>query len=154
LERHRHSHSCFSLRSEQSFGVGEFTDIIKLVDWSKQVGLKMVQILPINDTTATHSNADSYPYAAISAFALHPIYLNISKVATTENKKQLQTLEKERLKLNNLSTVDYETVMKTKLAFIKKIFPSLQSATFATKEYQQFFEQNKHWLVPYAAFVI
>ena len=142
----------FSLRSEQSFGVGEFTDIIKLVDWSKQVGLKMVQILPINDTTATHSNADSYPYAAISAFALHPIYLNISKVASAENKKQLQTLEKERLKLNNLSTVDYETVMKTKLAFIKKIFPSLQSATFATKEYQQFFEQNKHWLVPYAAF--
>ena len=142
----------FSLRSEQSFGIGEFTDIFQLVDWSKKVGLKMVQILPINDTTATQSNADSYPYAAISAFALHPIYLNLSKVVNEKNKKLLKALEKERVQLNSLETVDYGTVMKMKMEFIQKIFPSQKEETFASKDYQQYFEQNKHWLVPYAAF--
>ncbi|MDE3236906.1 MAG: 4-alpha-glucanotransferase, partial [Bacteroidota bacterium] len=71
----------FSLRSSQSFGVGEFADIKLLTDWCISVGLKLIQILPINDTTATHTWTDSYPYAAISAFALHPMYLNLKQVA-------------------------------------------------------------------------
>ncbi|MGE5106276.1 MAG: 4-alpha-glucanotransferase, partial [Sphingobacteriales bacterium] len=61
----------FSLKSKDSFGVGEFTDIRLLVDWSKKIGLRLIQLLPLNDTTATHTWVDSYPYAAISAFALH-----------------------------------------------------------------------------------
>ena len=69
----------FSLRSENSFGVGEFEDLKLLADWGRQAGLKLIQILPVNDTTATHTWADSYPYAAISAFALHPIYLNLNR---------------------------------------------------------------------------
>ena len=71
----------FSLRSENSFGTGEFTDIKLLVDWARQTGLKLIQLLPVNDTTATHTWADSYPYAAISAFGLHPLFLNLEKVA-------------------------------------------------------------------------
>ncbi len=69
----------FSLRSKNSFGVGEFTDLKLLVDWAAKTGMKMIQILPVNDTIATHTWADSYPYAAISAFALHPVYLNITQ---------------------------------------------------------------------------
>ncbi len=45
----------FSLRSENSFGVGEFTDLKLLADWAKRTGLKLIQILPINDTSATHT---------------------------------------------------------------------------------------------------
>lgn len=142
----------FSLRSEQSFGVGEFTDIHLLVDWCKQVGIKMVQILPINDTTSTLTNADSYPYAAISAFALHPLYINLSKVATEKNKKLLNKHEEERKQLNKLDTVDYGTVMNFKIDFIKKIFPSQQAETFSSTEYKNYFKQNKHWLIPYATF--
>jgi 4-alpha-glucanotransferase len=84
----------FSLRSEKSFGVGEFADMPLLVDWAKQVGLKMIQLLPINDTTATHSWMDSYPYAAISAFALHPMYLNLEKISSDTTRKRLRKLEK------------------------------------------------------------
>ena len=69
----------FSLRTKNSFGTGEFADIKLLVDWAKNCGLKLIQLLPVNDTTATHSWTDSYPYAAISAFALHPMYLNLEK---------------------------------------------------------------------------
>jgi 4-alpha-glucanotransferase len=142
----------FSLRSENSFGVGEFEDLKRLADWSRQVGLKLVQILPINDTTATHAWVDSYPYAAISAFALHPIYLNLNRVATGRNKGLLNQLEPERRRLNALDTVDYEAVLKTKLDFIKRIFPSQKAKTFASKAYRLFFSQNRHWLVPYATF--
>ena len=71
----------FSLRTEKSFGVGEFSDLPLLADWARRVGLKLIQILPVNDTSATHTRMDSYPYAAISAFALHPLYLNLDRVA-------------------------------------------------------------------------
>lgn len=143
----------FSLKTENSFGIGEFTDIKKLVDWCKITGQKLIQILPINDTTATHTNADSYPYAAISAFALHPIYLNLSTVVTTEqNKTALQKLESKRKELNNLSQIDYEAVLTTKWDFIKKIYPTERTTVFSSKGYKDYFQQNKHWLVPYAVF--
>jgi len=142
----------FSLRSERSFGVGEFTDLKLLVDWAKKTGLKLVQILPINDTTATHSWTDSYPYAAISAFALHPIYLDLSKVVNNENKKLLTALEEERKRLNALDAVDYETVLNAKIKFIKQIYASQKDSIFVSDEYKEYFEKNKHWLVPYSVF--
>jgi 4-alpha-glucanotransferase len=142
----------FSLRSKNSFGVGEFLDLIPLAEWGKQVGLKLIQLLPVNDTSATGTWKDSYPYAAISAFALHPIYLNLATVANATNKKLLKSLEPQRQHLNALDAVDYEAVMKTKLEFLRQIFPSQKTATFRAKEYKKFFAENEHWLVPYAAF--
>ncbi len=142
----------FSLRSENSFGVGEFEDLKLLANWGRQVGLKLIQILPVNDTTATHTWMDSYPYAAISAFALHPIYLSLNRVAAARNKSLLKQLEPERRRLNALDAVDYEAVLKAKLDFVKRIFPSQKAKTFASKAYQQFFLQNRHWLAPYATF--
>jgi 4-alpha-glucanotransferase len=142
----------FSLRTEKSFGVGEFTDLKSLVDWSKHVGLKLIQLLPVNDTTATHTWLDSYPYSAISAFALHPMFLNLQQLAGKKHESLLTQLEEERKRLNSLPDVDYEAVMKIKTAFIQQIFPLLAKATFASKDYKDFYENNKQWLVPYAAF--
>jgi 4-alpha-glucanotransferase len=142
----------FSLRSENSFGVGEFADLKLFADWGQKAGLKLIQLLPINDTSATGTWKDSYPYAAISAFALHPIYLNLAAVANTKNKKLLKALEPERQRLNALDSLDYEAVMKVKLEFLRKIFPTQKTATFRSKEYKKFFAENEHWLVPYAAF--
>ena len=84
----------FSLRSNNSFGVGEFNDIKLLVDWADEVGLKMIQLLPINDTSATNTWKDSYPYAAISAFALHPIYINLNKVGGKKGSQVVKALNK------------------------------------------------------------
>jgi 4-alpha-glucanotransferase len=142
----------FSLRTENSFGVGEFSDLKPLADWGKKVGLKLIQLLPINDTSATHTWRDSYPYAAISAFALHPLYLNLAAVANAKNKKLLAKWEPERRRLNALGTVDYEAVMRAKLAFLRKIFPSQKAATFRSAEYRKFLAKNQDWLAPYAAF--
>ena len=142
----------FSLRTEKSFGVGEFSDLKALVDWCTRVGLKLIQILPINDTSATHTWVDSYPYSSISAFALHPIYLNLSQLVSATNTKLLAAVEVERERLNGLSALDYEAVMKAKLDLLRQIYASQKNGTFKSKDYRTFFAKNKHWLVPYAAF--
>ena len=142
----------FSLRSNKSFGVGEFADLMPLVDWCKRTGLKLIQVLPINDTIATHTWMDSYPYSAISAFALHPLYLRLERMTDKENKPLLKALEPERQKLNALPHLDYEAVINTKLAFVKKLYELQKTTTFATAEFKAFFEENKHWLMPYSAF--
>jgi 4-alpha-glucanotransferase len=142
----------FSLRSEQSFGVGEFLDLPLLANWARRAGLKLIQILPVNDTSATHTWMDSYPYAAISAFALHPLYLNLDRVAGSENGALLESVARQRQQLNALETVDYEAVMKAKLDFVRKIFPAQREKTLASAEYRDFCARNQHWLEPYSAF--
>ncbi|HTQ26731.1 MAG TPA: 4-alpha-glucanotransferase, partial [Puia sp.] len=142
----------FSLRSRESFGVGEFTDLSLLVDWARKAGLKLIQLLPVNDTSATGTWADSYPYAAISAFALHPIYLNLEKVAGKKNAFLLKPLAKKQKQLNASPNLDYVEVIKSKLSVIKELFGQLKNEFLEDESFQAFFEQNKHWLVPYAAF--
>lgn len=142
----------FSLKTKNSFGVGEFADIKTLADWCKHTGIKLIQLLPVNDTTSSHTWKDSYPYAAISAFALHPLFLNLDAMTGHANKHLLSLLEEERIRLNELENIDYEAVMNLKLSFINKIYPLQKDETFASEDYQKFFRQNKHWLIPYAVF--
>lgn len=142
----------FSLRSQNSFGVGEFTDLKLLVDWAKKTGLKLVQLLPVNDTTATHSYTDSYPYAAISAFALHPLYLHLPSVVSKENQAVLASLNEKQSTLNSFPVVNYTEVMAAKWDLLKQIFPSQKEHTFKSSDFHAFFVENAHWLVPYAAF--
>ncbi len=142
----------FSLRSEKGLGVGEFNDLKLMVNWAKEVGLKVVQILPVNDTTATYTKADSYPYSAISAFALHPLYLHLPSVVSKQNTKLLSTLATIQQELNSKTEVPYQAVMEAKWSFIEKIFPSQKKLTFRSPGFKSFFNDNAHWLVPYAAF--
>jgi 4-alpha-glucanotransferase len=142
----------FSLRSKNSFGIGEFSDLKLLVDWSTKAGLKLIQILPVNDTTATHTWVDSYPYAAISAFALHPVYVNLEQVAGKKFASILKPLKKKQKELNELAETDYEAVMKLKLIVLEGLYTARKEEFLNDAGFQEFFANNKHWLVPYAAF--
>jgi 4-alpha-glucanotransferase len=142
----------FSLRTKKSGGVGEFKDLIPLIDWAHKTDLKMVQILPVNDTVATHRWLDSYPYAAISVFALHPIYLNLPSIGSLKDKDQMKRYVKELKKLNEKKDVDYEAVMKVKSAFFKNIFDEQKNDFLNDAEFIRFFNQNQEWLIPYAVF--
>jgi len=142
----------FSLRSKNSFGVGEFADIKLLVDWARASGLKLIQLLPINDTIATHSWMDSYPYAAISAFALHPLYINLAKVAGKEYADNISSLKTKQKQLNEFAEVDYEEVIKYKLSVLKELYEVMGKDCFESGDYNNFLKDNKHWLQPYAAF--
>ena len=142
----------FSLRSQKSFGVGEFPDIKLLIDWAKNTSIKLVQLLPINDTTAYHTWQDSYPYAAISAFALHPLYINLEMVAGKEFAAIVKPLKKKKKQLNDLAEFDYQQVMKFKLSVLKELYEAGKEKFKNDPDYFQFFDLNRHWLVPYAAF--
>jgi 4-alpha-glucanotransferase len=142
----------FSLRSKNSFGVGEFEDLKPLADWAKETGLKIIQILPINDTIATYTFADSYPYAAISAYALHPIYINLEAVAGKKHSALLKPLKKKQKELNDLTVVDYVEVLKTKLETLRQLFEASREEYLENTDFYAFFTENKHWLAPYAAF--
>lgn len=142
----------FSLRSGKGSGTGEFTDLLLLTDWAKLTGLKLIQILPVNDTTSTHTWTDSYPYSAISAFALHPLYLNVEQVAGSRYSHILKPFQKRKKILNELPDVDYEGVMKYKWNILEKLYEELKDETFSSESYHRFFDDNKDWLVPYAAF--
>ncbi|MBA2248936.1 MAG: 4-alpha-glucanotransferase [Chitinophagaceae bacterium] len=142
----------FSLRSKKSFGIGEFADIKLLADWAVETGLSLIQLLPISDTTATSSWLDSYPYAAISAFALHPLYIRLENVAGSKYASVIEPLKRKQRQLNNLAAYDYEQVLKFKLAALRELYELKKEALKIDPDYLNFFELNRNWLVPYAAF--
>ncbi|MEM9324726.1 MAG: 4-alpha-glucanotransferase [Bacteroidota bacterium] len=142
----------FSLRSAQGAGVGEFLDINQLTDWAVKVGMKIIQVLPVNDTVATHTWVDSYPYAASSVNALHPIYANLGAIGALKDKKAWQRIQKEAEALNGLEQVDYEKVMKLKSEFFSLSYQENKASFLKKKEFKQFFKANASWLPAYAAF--
>ena len=142
----------FSLRSRKSFGIGEFTDIGLLVDWAVKAGFKLIQLLPINDTIAHYDWRDSYPYAAISAFALHPIYINLEKVAGNQHAYLIKPLMKKQKQLNGLKEVDYVEVLQLKLSALKQLYKATKEDFKNDINYFGFFDLNRDWLVPYAVF--
>jgi 4-alpha-glucanotransferase len=141
-----------ALRSEQSWGVGEFTDLNLLTDISKAAGLRLIQLLPINDTTATHTNKDSYPYSAVSAFALHPIYLNVKKIAAALSVKFTPEMQHEIEDLNKKEALHYEEVLAIKQQAIKHIYQEDKENFKDDFGWFSFFDLHRHWLVPYAAY--
>ena len=142
----------FSLRSESSFGVGEFRDLRLLVDWAASTGQSIIQILPINDTTMTHTWQDSYPYNANSTFALHPMFLHLQDVGTLKNKAEQQRFEELGRELNSLPAVDYERVNNAKREYLRQLFAEQGAKTIASKEFKAFLASNEEWLRPYAVF--
>lgn len=144
----------FSIRTEEDFGVGDFYDIKKLVDWAALTGQKMIQILPINDTTMTGTWTDSYPYNANSTFALHPMYLRLEALGKLKDAKRCKYYEKLASELNDLREVDYERVNAGKTEYIREIFAQEGAKVLASKEYKNFVSRNSDWLIPYAAFCV
>ena len=142
----------FSLRSERSYGVGDFGDLKRMVDWTVLTHQKVVQILPINDTTMTHTWTDSYPYSSISIYAFHPMYMDLEQLGELNDSKQMEMFRQRRKELNALPAVDYEVVNRTKWEYLRLIFAQEGEKTFATEDFKQFFEDNKEWLQPYAVF--
>ena len=140
----------FALRSEDSFGVGEFNDIKKLVDWAVEAGQSVIQLLPINDTTMTHTWQDSYPYNAVSSFALHPQFLHLPAAGVRRDAKY-KALKAE---LEALPQVDYEKVNEAKTALLRKVYASKGQETMQSQAYHDFVAANAEWLMPYAAFSV
>ena len=144
----------FSLRSTRSCGVGDFGDLRLLVDWAVTTGMKVIQLLPVNDTTASCSWSDSYPYNIVSAFALHPQYLDLNAIGPLRDKKRMTAFLRQQRELNALNYTDYEAVQRVKFDYIREVFEERGRQLLDAKEFRQWFEENREWLEPYAAWVI
>ena len=142
----------FSLKTKCSGGIGEFNDLKYLADWAEKIGLQLIQILPINDTTSNYTWEHSYPCSAISAFALHPIYIHLDELFTPEQLELKNNWLTEKNLLNELTFVDFEKVILLKWKYIKLIFESISPDFFKQKDYQHFYEENKNWLISYCVF--
>lgn len=138
----------FSLRSASGFGTGEFPDLRKLIDWAAATGQRVVQLLPVNDTIRTGTRSDSYPYNAVSSFALHPLYLSLIGAGLQPDARY----RRQQRRLNALPTVDYEAVMRLKLDWARLLFRRTWETVRTTDGYAAFETQNRLWLEPYAAF--
>lgn len=144
----------FSLRSEHSCGVGDFGDLYRLVDWAVETGLRVIQLLPVNDTTTSHTWSDSHPYNIISNHALHPHYLDLEQLGELGDKTKMLAFYRKRRELNMLSSVDYLSVDRVKMAYAWDFFQETGKKMLDTDEFKRFFVKNRSWLEPYASFCV
>ena len=142
----------FSLRTEGSFGVGDFGDLKRMVDWVAYTNQRILQVLPINDTTMSHTWGDSYPYSCISIFALHPQYIDLRQLPALKDKKKAKEMESLRKQLNQLQRIDYERMIHAKEEYLQLLFEQEGSATLRSKAFKEWFDEEQHWLVPYAQY--
>lgn len=142
----------FSLRTRKSAGIGDFGDLKAMIDFVASTGQKVLQLLPINDTTITHTWTDSYPYSCISVFAIHPQYANLHALPELKDAKARAKAEKTRAELNALDKIDYEKVNDFKINYLRQIFNQEGEKMMKTAEYKAFFQDTKQWLVPYAQY--
>jgi len=143
----------FSLRSQASYGVGDFGDLHRMVDWAVATGMKVIQLLPVNDTTYAHTWSDSYPYNIVSAFALHPHYMDLEALGRLKSKAKMTAYHRQRQELNALGYSDYEAVDRVKTAYIQEVFEERGQQTLESKEFKQWFALNQEWLMPYATWL-
>ena len=142
----------FSLRTRKSAGIGDFGDLKTMIDFVVSTGQKVLQLLPINDTTITHTWTDSYPYSCISVFAIHPQYVDLHALPELKDAKARAEAEKTRAELNALDKIDYEKVNDFKINYLRQIFNQEGEKMMKTAEYKAFFQDTKQWLVPYAQY--
>jgi 4-alpha-glucanotransferase len=142
----------FSLRTEGSFGVGDFGDLKMMIDWAAKTDQRVIQVLPINDTNMTHTWQDSYPYNSISIYALHPQYTDLRQLPEIKDEERKAHFEQLRQELNALPQIDYERMFAAKMDYLQELYAQEGTSVKRTAAYKKFFDDNKQWLLPYAEF--
>ena len=142
----------FSLRSEGSFGVGDFGDLKLMIEWADKTNQRVLQVLPINDTNMTHTWQDSYPYNSISIYALHPQYTDLRQLPEIKDEKLKAHFEQLRQELNALPQIDYERMFNAKMDYLQALYKQEGTAVKRSAAYKQFVEDNNQWLKPYTEF--
>jgi 4-alpha-glucanotransferase len=132
-----------ALRTSAGCGVGEFADLVPLGAWCREAGLDVIQLLPVNDT-----GTNSSPYSALSAFALHPLYLNLDALPGGERHAAEIRDFRENAPRGRFS---YQQVLAFKLEIIEKVCAENAKAIAADKTFAQWRKANP-WVIPYSVF--
>ena len=144
----------FSLRSESSYGCGDFQDAQLFLRWLHRSGQRVLQLLPIYDTNFHYSAADSYPYDCISTFGINPIYLDVRRLPHYIESDERKAWEAEARRLNALTAVDYMSVKRLKDHVIDHSFGLWYPSRNEDEGFQSFFARYQDQLLPYALFCV
>lgn len=137
----------FSVYSDKSQGVGDFSDLNFVIDWCSKTGNSILQLLPMNEVGALFC-----PYDSVSSFALEPMYLSLSEIS----KKHEARAGKLRKQFDpGKGRVDYR-VKDAKLKLLRDIFDeTFQGMSGVEKEaLEKFRRQNAYWLRDFTLFKV
>ena len=112
--------------------------------------MKVIQLLPVNDTTTDGHWHDSYPYNIVSTCALHPHYVDLEAAGVLRSKTQMTQFLRRRQELNALPYSDYEAVGRVKLEYLQQLFEEQGNKTTETSGYKEFIaviKQRKHLVI-------
>src|SRR5438105_4503703 len=141
----------FGFRGENDLGIGDVAVLREFIDWAAGIGIKLVQLLPINETGGDHS-----PYNAISAMALEPTTLHLapgSPEDLTREDYQAAVADVDLTKLRH-GAVKYEAVKKLKRRLLEKAFANFSANASEDRlaNFARFLEQESEWLDQYVVF--
>ena len=132
----------FSLRTQNSQGIGSYTDIKKLVDCCNSMGASLIQLLPINDTTDKGGWDDSYPYKQVSCFALHPVYIDLLGILPELPTDIYNIIMRRKYELEKLPQIDFPAVFSFKMDMLKEIFDLVKEKFKDSEDLQDFLKKN------------
>jgi 4-alpha-glucanotransferase len=141
----------FALRGENDLGIGDLGALREFIDWAAEIGFKLVQLLPINET-----GSDSSPYNAISAMAIEPTTLHLAPNSTEDLTREDYDTVTADVDLANLrhGEVKYRQVKKLKRRLLEKAFANFSGRAGKERqlEFRAFCEEEAGWLDDYALF--
>lgn len=133
----------FSLRSRRDCGIGDVGDLPALVDWCVRIGADVIQLLPVNDM-----GLDGVPYAALSAFALDPVFVALDLIpGAADDADFLHEISTASLALNSAPGVRYHEVRRVKMALLEQAFRKADGA--ALRRNLDEFRAANPWLDDY-----
>jgi 4-alpha-glucanotransferase len=148
--RHHHGINLplFSLRSENSSGIGEFLDLLPLIDWCQTLKIDFIQLLPLNNLNA---ESDSSPYNAVSSCALNFLYLSLHALPFLEELPELKSKLAEFKKFNATTQISYTEIVAHKKSWLDVYVNHVEPRILESQEFQSFYN-SQPWLKPYALF--
>jgi len=135
----------FALRSARDRGIGEIGDVGPFCRWLATAGHRLLQLLPIGEM----SPGERSPYAAVTGFAIDPIYLSLELV------KDLAEVRVEAV--GSTPGIDYDTIRRAKRRALEAAFERFMAVEWAAGSvraaaFRRFRNEEADWLDDYALF--
>ena len=142
----------FSLRSENPDGCGTIEDLKPMVDWAQKTGMRVLEILPINDTTQTFTGKDSSPYNCISSLGINPLFLSLNSLGTLADSGKAKDAARDMKSLARRASIDWEDLYAFKMNYLEELFIQNGKKDSAHPDFYKFMNEHKDWLYGYALF--
>jgi glycogen operon protein len=149
----------FALRSKGNWGIGDIGDVARFATWAQRAGFSVIQLLPINAA----SGLDASPYAAVSAFAIDPVYLSLEAcedftaaggraALSPAHAAEIETLAASpRVRWARVRALKEEASM---LAFARFLRDEWRQRSPRARELMNFMKEHRSWLDQYALFSV